>query len=535
MLEYINRLRVQKSIFALCHSNAFITDIAEDCGFTNAKTYSRIFQKEMGISPTDYRKQYACEEKSAQPLFTPIKSDFLQLLDIGSEGDFFPTGSERDLSLPVKFDFTARHPPQKHHPWNKTLYAGTAELLLHHTAQRAVLRAVRDFDVEYIRFTGTFSDSLQTYQEDENGNPHYFWMLLDEVLHFITDHKVKPFIGLGYMPEKLATADTPSPFHWKANTSRPKSYEKWENYLKAFLHHLIELFSYEAVCTWRFEFWNDPALPDTFWHDSQQAFREFFLVSYRAFRAVLPDGQFGSPGFVYIEQYAEAERFLAFCMRNGVRFDFLCMHLFELTDPRNPGIEELNKLGGLQKCSRHGSHFVEEAVNTFRAVASRASCTAPIAITEWNVSPYFHDLSRDTSFMGAYIMDTINRLPDCVESISFWSLTDFTGEHPLQQDIFSGELGQRTFNDLAKPTYLAFLLLKRISSDSYCITRSSHGYHIALYNYSFFNEDFLHGRSRPLSRKDRYQICGRSVSRSHCLSSYRPRPVKSGAGRHVQP
>lgn len=512
VLEYINRLRVQKSIFALCHSNAYIADIAEDCGFTNAKTYSRIFQKEMGIPPTDYRKQYSCEGPSAQPLFTPMKSDFLQLLDITSDGDFFTAGSEYAASLPVKFDFTVGHAPQKRHPWNKILYAGAAELLLHHTAQRAVLRAVKDFGVEYIRFTGAFSDSLQTYQEDEDGNPRYFWSLLDEVLNFITCHKVKPFIGLGFMPEKLAAADTPSPYHRKVNTSGPKSYEKWEKYLKAFLHHLVLLFSYEAVCTWRFEFWNDPTLPDVFWQDSQQAFREFFLASYRAFRAVLPDGQFGSPGFAYIERYTEAGRFLDFCVKNKVRFDFLCMHLYELTDPRNPGAEKLNQLADLQKSGCRGSRFVEDAVNAFQAAAARAGCTAPIAITEWNVSPYFHDLSRDTAFMGGYIADTINRLPACVESISFWSLTDFTGEHSLRQDIFSGELGQRTFNDLAKPAYLTFLLLRRMqgdvleSGDGYCVTRSGYGCHILLYNYSFFSEDFLQGKSRPLSRKDRYQI-----------------------------
>lgn len=120
VLEYINRLRVQKSIVTLCNSNAYIADIAEDCGFTNAKTYSRIFQKEMGVSPTDYRKQHSSEEKSAEPLFTPVRTDVVQLFDLGTEGDFFPTGSERDVSLPVKFDFTApqyeKEPPLEQDP-----------------------------------------------------------------------------------------------------------------------------------------------------------------------------------------------------------------------------------------------------------------------------------------------------------------------------------------------------------------------------------------------------------------------------------
>lgn len=512
VLEYINRLRIQKSMVLLCSSNSYIADIAQECGFATANTFARIFQKETGVTPTDYRRQHSDEDHQEQPLFSSGKQEFLALLDLGSEGDFYSASSEREASLSVSFDFTAKHRLKKPRPWNKVIYAGTAELLLHRSAQESVKQAIRDFEVEYVRFVAPFADSVQSYQEDPDGNPRYFWALLDEVLHFICDNKAKPFIVLGYMPQKLAANTPPSPFHWAANTSAPKSNEKWCAYLTAFFRHIVQMFSYEEICTWRFEFWNDPAMSGVFWHESLEAFQEFFLVSYRTFRAVIPDGQFGSPSFMYFDAYKQAGEFLRFCKQKNVRLDFLCLHMFELTDPKNPETNCMNNFIEHQISKHHGSQFVVESYNAFQTMAQQIGYSVPILITEWNVSPYSQDLSRDTAFMAAYIMDTMNRLPESVASISFWSLTDFTTDFIPNQAIFTGELGMRTINNLPKSSYLAFKLMKRMqgnvleTGDGYCFTRSKHGYHIALYNYSFYNNDYLQGTSRPLSRKDRYQI-----------------------------
>lgn len=513
VLEYINRLRVQKAMVLLCTSNSYISDIAQECGFATTNTFSRLFLKETGLTPSDYRRQHTEEEKPENaPLFLDTHQDYLSLLDLGSEADVYSAASEHGSACSVSFDFTQDHRLQKPRPWNKVLYAGTAELLIHRSAQETVQQAIKDFEVEYVRFVAPFADSMQSYDEDANGNPRYFWGLLDEVLHFLLENKVKPFIVLGYMPQKLAASATPSPFHWAANTGAPKSMEKWTKYLTVFLRHIVHLFSYEEVCSWRFEFWNDPAMEGVFWHGSQESFQSFLLSSYKAFRSALPDGQFGSPSFTNYNHYRQAADLLGFCKQNHVKFDFLCLHSFELTDPKNPGDEGMNRFGKYQVSDYHGAQFVAESFKEFQALAAQAGYTVPIYITEWNVSPYSHDYSRDTAFMAAYIMETINSLPEAVASISFWSLMDYTTDFNPNQSVFTGEFGMRTTGSLPKSSYLAFRLLKWMqgnvieTGDGYRITKSKYGLHIAMHNYSFFNEDFLSGTSRPLSRTDRYQI-----------------------------
>ncbi len=44
------------------------------------------------------------------------------------------------------------------------------------------------------------------------------------------------------------------------------------------------------------------------------------------------------------------------------------------------------------------------------------------------------------------------------------------------------------------------------SGDGYFITQSEGSYQILLYNYAYYNEDFLKGKSHKLAELDRYQI-----------------------------
>ena len=41
----------------LRNTNETITDIALSCGFSSSSYFCRIFKKEMGISPTEYKRR----------------------------------------------------------------------------------------------------------------------------------------------------------------------------------------------------------------------------------------------------------------------------------------------------------------------------------------------------------------------------------------------------------------------------------------------------------------------------------------------
>lgn len=55
--DYINSLRISEACRYLVHTNHSITEISEIVGFNTLRTFNRAFMKQLGISPSEYRKK----------------------------------------------------------------------------------------------------------------------------------------------------------------------------------------------------------------------------------------------------------------------------------------------------------------------------------------------------------------------------------------------------------------------------------------------------------------------------------------------
>ncbi|MBQ6938199.1 MAG: helix-turn-helix transcriptional regulator [Clostridia bacterium] len=55
--EYINTRRVEKSIELLTRTDLSIEEISQKVGFASASYFSKIFKKEKGVSPLNYKKR----------------------------------------------------------------------------------------------------------------------------------------------------------------------------------------------------------------------------------------------------------------------------------------------------------------------------------------------------------------------------------------------------------------------------------------------------------------------------------------------
>jgi AraC-like DNA-binding protein len=53
--RYLQRRRVERSMFLLRETDRDITDICLDVGFTSRGTFSRTFREIVGVAPSDYR------------------------------------------------------------------------------------------------------------------------------------------------------------------------------------------------------------------------------------------------------------------------------------------------------------------------------------------------------------------------------------------------------------------------------------------------------------------------------------------------
>ena len=63
--RYLQRRRVERSLFLLRETDRSITDVCLDVGFTSLGTFSRTFRDIMGLSPSEYRRR--AESVAAAP------------------------------------------------------------------------------------------------------------------------------------------------------------------------------------------------------------------------------------------------------------------------------------------------------------------------------------------------------------------------------------------------------------------------------------------------------------------------------------
>lgn len=54
--RYVNGIRIEKAVDMLTHTNRSVTDIALSCGFSNTRTFNRVFLDITGATPTAFQK-----------------------------------------------------------------------------------------------------------------------------------------------------------------------------------------------------------------------------------------------------------------------------------------------------------------------------------------------------------------------------------------------------------------------------------------------------------------------------------------------
>ena len=95
----------------------------------------------------------------------------------------------------------------------------------------------------------------------------------------------------------------------------------------------------------------------------------------------------------------------------------------------------------------------------------RASSTPglPLLLTEWNVEGIMG--SRDTSFMGPALANTVRECGGIVDMMSFWTFSDVFEEAGPIPKPFVGGFGLRAKGGINKPSYYAFELLHQLGAE----------------------------------------------------------------------
>src|ERR1700692_3815299 len=134
------------------------------------------------------------------------------------------------------------------HFWEQMFGSGRAALALRDNYRRDIrlVRGVTDF--HYVRFHAIFHDEVGLYDVDAKGSVVFNFSYVDQIYDGLLADGVRPFVELGFMPQKLAL--NPKKifgFWYKPNISPPKTYAQWDAMIDAFVRHLVDRYGIDEV------------------------------------------------------------------------------------------------------------------------------------------------------------------------------------------------------------------------------------------------------------------------------------------------
>jgi xylan 1,4-beta-xylosidase len=356
------------------------------------------------------------------------------------------------------------------HFWEEMFGSGRAILTLRES-YRDDLRAVKQVtDFKYVRFHAILHDELGVYNEDEHGNPVYNFSYVDQVYDGLLKNGVRPVVEISFMPKRLAfNPDALHPFWYKQNVSPPKSLEAWDALMTHFAQHLVERYGIEEVSQWYFEVWNEPNID--FWNGipRQDSYFELYAHTARALKAVSPRLRVGGPATAAADW---VEDFLKYDAANHVPVDFVSSHGY--------ADDTVHNLFGTDENIPEDDRVCRAIAKVHSQIKISSMPNLPLFWTEWNVQG--QDESRDTTFVGPALANTIRQCDGEVTMMSFWTFSDVFEEGGPIPKPFEGNFGLRAKGGINKPSYYGFGLLHQLgdrrlanSSKNVIVTESADG------------------------------------------------------------
>ncbi len=339
---------------------------------------------------------------------------------------------------------------------------GRMGLALHKEYQEQLALAQAECGFKHIRGHGLFSDDMAIYQyfKDPEGVEHesYNFTYLDRVMDYYREQGLRPFLELGFMPEKMASG-TQTIFYWKGNTTPPADHSKWADMVKATLKHLAQRYGVEEVSTWPCEVWNEPNLPG-FWENADKAkYLELYAVTARAVKEALPEMKVGGPAICGGQGSQEWVRdFLTFCRDNQIPVDFVTRHAYMGQPPERHGRYLYHEMCAV--------NFTVEEMRTTRGIIDSFPeyQGMPMHITEFNTSYHPFCPIHDTNLNAAYIAGLLAQLGDVADSYSYWTFGDVFEEQGVPSRPFHGGFGLIANGLIPKPTLWTFAFFNRLPS-----------------------------------------------------------------------
>lgn len=519
--EYYNNIRLEKAVDQLLSTSDPVTEIACQNGFSDTRAMSALFKKKFGLSPGQYRMRHSdfmpkaryvnevnylavTSSQALAPLarYLNKSSENYTTEDSGASLKRLDTGtldlSEKGLRL--------------RHTWRNICCLGSVRELLFGEVQDVLRRVQKEMPFKYIVFHGIFSDDTMIYDELPDGRPSYSFTIIDKVIDFLLSIRLKPFMQLSFTPSAMASDPDKTSFFMKYNTSLPKDYTRWEDLVTRMVRHCIRRYGLDEVLTWPFCLWNEPdTTTKMFGFANKYDFFTLYEHTYKAVKSIHPRLWFGTPALMFVlsDPLDWYQPFFDYCRQHDCFPEFLNIHYYDDDLTFDAGYAPGSVLNRLSPDEESFSTYIDQMGSLLKKYGIE---DLPVYMTEWNLTVSQRNFINDTCFKSCYIAKNLLENYDRMESLAYWSVSDFVGESQPSRHLFHGGLGMFANKGIPKPAYYVFRLISMMeerkigSGPGWFAAKSENGLRctIIFYNYTHYNKLFSSGELFDMTLTNRY-------------------------------
>ncbi len=478
--DYVMQLRIKIAVGYLEYTDQNMTQIALSSGFSNSATFNRAFKKVMGITPSEYREKNkeatALLEKSRKEIREELKE---KGYDLGKQ--------DRTQNIVLNVGSAPRRTYKK--IWNKMINIGPMWDLNKANVQNHILWLSEHLHFKYIRIWNVLSKEM--FITDGKASAKFNYDKVNEVLDFLVENKLKPFLDFGRRPNTALRTDGQEIF-FDEKYIEFDSKENWQKTVDSFIKHIADRYGKEEVSGWLYELDKDSAYwnisyQKPLYNDKNYDFFDAWKFLYKTIRKRIPSASVGGIGGVVVYDGNYLAQFYERCVKEDVKPDFCSFIVFPFEiKQEHKGLTDID--------------FSEEK-QTDRIFTLLEHCNlnnTSIYITEWNNTISNRNYLNDSCFRAAYFVERIDRFVGRADMLGIMSGTDLVSSHIDSVGIINGGIGLLTKDTIRKPAYFAVDFLNQLGDqildkgEHYIITRkSSTDIYILCYYYSWFKRNYV--------------------------------------------
>lgn len=478
-MEYLNNVRLFHAVDELMYSDKNLTHIAYDNGFPTSASFTKAFREIYNESPSEYRKKIQDEKEKDEKEKMLQQEEEQRILEYLK----FRAHKENPQSTRKKeYIINAGNVKDTLTDCSKAISIGDGYLLLQSEAQHQVEKIQKQIGVKYARIWNILSREY-CFSEKEG----YNFRRLDQVLDFLLDHHMKPYLEVGSKPSLFMYTPERS---INIEKSKMDSYDfkTFSEITRELCVHLVNRYGVEELETWYFEYWNDPSLNIT---EPDGEYYQRFDLLYQTMKNYSEEISVGGAGFILGYETLVCKKIFPIWKAREIHPDFLSVCSFQYIAL----VEDGGRLGR----KSIDSEYMLNQIEIMKNVMEETGFQIPeFHIDEWNFTISNRNVLNDSCEQGAYILKNCIEMNGAVDMMAYWHALDLYSDYYDTDTVLNGDSGLISRDGICKPSFYAFqfmnrLLPKVLEKNDHAIvtTNGRNRYVIACHNYKSLSSRYV--------------------------------------------